>query len=205
MSVYPLGTLVVLVAVCSRLLGSEPPANEEGVAIVGGLAEVLGKIGHEVNRPVGLVWDGRRLVGCEADIVFRGGDLYGALDNVARRCPDYTWSRDGLSVFMLPRWRVKSFLDVRVAAYAVRGATRSEAAEAVVNLPEVKAWLKANRISTEQVYYISGIDPVVTHDLSIQLRGVQVHDVLDALARALGTMTWEIIWHGDSAVGVYPW
>jgi hypothetical protein len=106
---------------------------------------------------------------------------------------------------MLPRRRVKSFLDVRVAAYAVRDATHSEAAEAVVNLPEVKAWLKANRISTEQVYYISGIDPVVTHDVSIQLRGVQVHDILDALARALGTMTWEIMWHGDSAVAVYPW
>jgi hypothetical protein len=204
MFIHSLGPLVVLLVVLEYPSGREPGANEEGIVIAGALPEVLAKIGREANQPIGLVWD-RHQTFCNAGIVFRSGDLYGALNAVTRRCPNFTWRRDGRSVFLLPRQKVKTFLDVKAAAYTLTEASRMQAADEIVALPEVKAWMKANNISAEQAYYIHGINPVITHDLSVHLKAVRVHDILDALARATGTMTWEIMWHSDSALAVYPW
>lgn len=177
--------------------------------VEGELGDVLARIGQEFNQPIGLVEDSRLLDACAIDsLTLTNEDLEEALSMITHTCPSYTWKRFGTSVFLLPRRQTTRLVDLKISKYMASNATAYDATHEILVLPELQKWLRANGLSLNEVFLMTGTGPPTwrTVRFSVALSQAKLVDVLDALGRSTGHMFWRIAWNtNDKSIGIYLW
>ncbi|MGH9583367.1 MAG: hypothetical protein ACRD4O_10565, partial [Bryobacteraceae bacterium] len=94
-------------------------------------------------------------------------------------------------------------LDVQVRSFSIKGASLAEVQHLIMNLPEIRKWMKANGIRAFDLESPS-LQRVPKMRLSLNLNGGSLLQILDAVAWASGKMSWRIVWFDhDKLMGIY--
>jgi hypothetical protein len=179
--------------------------TKESFQIGGQLESVLPELAQKLGRPIGFVVDSLKTKPCEINPVsVNPAALDQALDSLMAQCPSYRWGKEGASVFLLPRRPLKLPLDLQVRSFDIGNGTREQAQELVMQLPELREWMKLNGVLPFDVESPTPARKSAQAQLSVTLSEAKLHEVLDAVARSSGKMFWRIVWFDhDRYMGIY--
>lgn len=188
----------VLLAPSARSDSTSEGQREAHVLVSGTDIGAVEQIARQASAPFGMVRDSD-VKPCQINpVTVDVTDMAGALQAIMRQCPRYMLGHAGESLFLGPTRPTPDILRLRIPQFSLTDVNLLDAKSALMRLPEVKDWLKQNRISPIEVETF-GSSLSKLKAFSLQLKDVEFHDVLDAIARASGRMLWMVQWAGHDA------
>ena len=170
----------------------------------GPMASAIAILARKIQMPIGLVEDSWQTQPCIVDtIIVNPLQPEDALDAIMSQCPAYVWKKVGSRTVILPKRTVQSALEISVRTIRVKEAIPEQAQAYVMALPEIQQWLHSNGILP---FDLESPNPHWKSEtrISVELSGIKLVDILDAIARASGRMSWRVVWFDhDKYMGIY--
>lgn len=134
----------------------------------------------------------------QVKISLREATLSDVLDAIVRSQPAYRWRREGDSVDVYPAEGGSPLLDTVVGSFRLSASRWAEAADALLNLPEVQSRASALSLSRrEAAGGAAGRGVQAGEIFSLQLENVPVRRVLHEMTRRSGGHFWVFRRYGD--------
>ena len=97
-----------------------------------------------------------------------------------------------------PVQNANSILDLQIAHFRVKDANVEDIREAITALPEVKTWLTLNNVSARSLIVTVGGLKRDTQRVSIELAGLTLREIMNAVVRRRGMHEWSFVRYGKN-------
>jgi len=183
---------------------TEPPLQravtdyQDGAA---GFPFLLNNIAKRYEFPIGIELRPDAL-GIAASVQLKQGVVADVLEAVVRQMPGYKWDERSGVVNVMPADTQGSLLEVTIAHFQFEHRRLDRVPEAVVAVPEVKAWLDRNGVTQRRVINLLGSPDAIAKaqedqpQVSADLANVTLREALNRVVKNTPLHRWQVTLYG---------
>jgi len=159
---------------------------------------LLGRVSQRFNFPQGVEFDGETPAGI-ASIKVADGTVADIVRELVGRMPDYKWQVIDDVLNVMPRQPRNTVLDVRIHTLRLRRCAPVDFSHAIASIPEVKRWLKENRVVEQTLIAVVGhVEfPPSEPRISIEARDLTLREALNRIVKTPGLLRWAVTRYGE--------